>query len=88
MSAVIVEFPKTARANAARLRAVREAIAARAKETNATAAQKFNALQVALVAIHRGESAGWAMQLGYRQLPAVRQQAFRQPTFPTGSDAA
>ena len=88
MSAVIVPFPRTARHAAARVDAVRDSIIERARSTKATSEQKFKALQVARIAMNRGESAGWALQLAYAELPTVRQPVYRWPTSPTGPEAA
>lgn len=88
MSATIVQFPRTARHEAARMDAVRDSIVERARTTKASAEQKFKALQVARKAMTSGESAGWALQLAYRELPQVRQPVYRRPTSPTPPEAA
>lgn len=94
MSAVILRFPgpklsreeglaaETARVVSERLRVVREAIAERARNTNATSGQKFAALQAALVEVQRGSSLGGAIAVGYQALPSVRRPA-RVITWPT-----
>ena len=83
MSAVnVVPFPVNARAVSARRRAVKESVDARAKETCAPLEQRRKALAAALAELDRGGSAGWAIQLGYNELPSLRRPAYRVPTSP------
>jgi len=84
----VIPFPRTARHAAARVDAVRDSILERARATKASSEQKFKALQVARIAMNRGDSAGWALQLAYAELPTVRQPVYRRPTAPTGPEAA
>lgn len=88
MSAVIVNFPLNAGHQGERVRVVLAAVNERAKATNATAQQKRLARADALDSLHRGDSAGAAIQCGYKQLPSLRLPAYRQPTYPNGPTAA
>ena len=82
MSAVIVEFPRNARAISERRRAVKNAVGERADFTHATIEQRRRAMSAAISELERGGSAGWAIQLGYYELPRVQRHAFRMPTDP------
>lgn len=86
MSAVIMQFPSNPRALSERRRAVKESVDERARSTNASLEQRRAAIGAALASLDRGDSAGTAIQRGYDQLPSVRRQAYRVPTFP--GDAA
>jgi hypothetical protein len=86
MSAVIVPFPRNARALSERLRAVRNAIAERAKEVGATTEQKNRAQALALRVMDAGCSAGWALVKAKEILPHPKMQVYRQPQPP--KDAA
>lgn len=82
MSAVIVEFPRNARAAGERLRAIKAAVEERAKATNATPEQRRQAVNVALSEYHRSGSAAWAIHEGKAQLPPLARHSYRAPTPP------
>ena len=87
MSAVIVQFPRNARADRNRRKAVEDAVIERARATNATSAQLAEALKVAKAEYLRtGGSASWAIWKGKEQLPQLQRVSYRTPQPP--KDAA
>lgn len=82
MSAVILPFPSNARACSERLRTVRDRIIERANATKATPEKKAYAIKVAMDAMDKGASAGWAIYLGQRELPRLANESLRSPTDP------
>lgn len=92
MSAVILRFPDlfVSRTHALpapvppgseRLRVLNEAISERARNTNATALQKFNARHVGIEELHRGSSLGGAIAAAWQELPRKR-ISLQAPTGP------
>ena len=82
MSAVIVPFPRNARALAMRPVAIRSAIEERARATHATAEQRRNALNMAITEYDRTGSAAWAIFAGKQELPQLQRHPYREPTPP------
>lgn len=82
MSAVIVPFPRNARAAGERLRAVKAAVVERAKSTNATLEQQSHAVNTALAEFQRTGSASWAIFQGKQLLPQIARHPYREPTPP------
>lgn len=82
MSAVIVSFPRNARAAGARIRAIKAAVEERAKATHAPLEQRSHAVTTALAEYRRTGSAAWAIYQGKLQLPQLPRPAWRTPTPP------
>ncbi len=82
MNAVIVPFPRSARAAGERVRAVKAAVEERAKATNAPAAQRSHAVNTALAEYQRTGSASWAIYQGKLLLPQIARHPYREPTPP------
>jgi hypothetical protein len=83
MSAVILPFPRIfvsrtqelpvpIPSGSERIRVLNEAIAERARKTNATAAEKFRARQEGLKQLHLGKSLGVAIPAAWAEMPSTR----------------
>lgn len=72
---VVIPFPVSRTcASSERLRAIRSAVALRAKSTGASMTERQQAAIAATLAWDSGQSAGACIQAGYDLLPSVRGQ--------------